>query len=52
MTLRPLRECPDCKGDGYKIVRGDKVDLILNPDNLRWVRIPCKRCDGGGFVRE
>jgi len=44
--MKPPRECFVCRGIGYVIER--------NPDltGERWIRVPCKRCKGAGFVRE
>jgi DnaJ-class molecular chaperone len=47
MSLRqPLKECPSCLGDGYKIEKNP------DPTGDRWIRVSCLRCKGKGYVRE
>jgi hypothetical protein len=50
MSLKPLNPCPVCKTIGYLIEKRDGVTLD-NPEGLRWVRVPCYKCKGAGFLR-
>jgi len=47
MSLKPIKECPYCNSIGYKIIRNPNPDLTED----RWIRVPCKKCKGVGFLR-
>lgn len=49
--MKPLRECPVCRGIGYLIEKGNGV-TEGNPEGLRWYRVRCWKCRGAGLVRE
>lgn len=52
----PLKPCPICGGDGYRVVRGDTLTREekerYNPNGERFARLPCWKCKGHGFLRE
>lgn len=47
MGFKPVKECSNCNGIGYKIVRNPSLD----PTKDRWVRVFCPKCKGRGFLR-
>lgn len=49
--MKPLKPCPICDGIGYLIERREGVTLD-NPEGFRWIRVPCRKCRGAGFLRE